>query len=332
MRRCLVLASMILILLAMLQPGAGAQPLEGEISGFTLDGQGDPLSGVNLTAENVTTGETFSTLTGENGSYRLPLPRGTYNLTASLTNHTSNTTYALEVPPSREEVNFTLSEVLGSVSGYVTNGTAPIPGAEVHLTSEEGNYTAQSTEPLGAFQISGVEPGTYLAYAEKRGYWTHYYDNPVVIERGERMELNFTLQAQAATLLGKVKYGNDGLDGVRVSLSSEQFSTEVTTDANGNYSISSAPAGTYTLTFTKENFREEQVTVTLTPFESKRVDVTLEREADDEGGFIPGFDLPHSLMILGLIVSLITLTFALLVRFRAEKNPDLLEKEIIEEE
>ncbi|MFP4169459.1 MAG: carboxypeptidase-like regulatory domain-containing protein [Methanomassiliicoccales archaeon] len=332
MIRSLALASMILLLLTMLQPGAGAQPMEGEISGFTLDGEGEPLLGVNLTAENVTTGETFSTSTGENGSYRLSLPHGTYNMTASLANHTSNTTYGLEVPPSREGVNFTLSEVLRSVSGYVTNGTAPIPGAEIHLTSEERNYTAQSSSPLGAFQIEDVEPGTYLAHAEKQGYWAHYHDKPVVVERGEEVELNFTLQAQAATLLGKVKYGNDGLDGVRVSLSSEQFSTEVTTDSNGNYSISSAPAGNYTLTCTKEDFVEERMTVTLTPFDSKRVDVTLEKEADDEGGFIPGFDLPHSLMILGLIVSLITLTFALLVRFRAEKNPDLLEKEIIEEE
>ncbi|MFP4545911.1 MAG: collagen binding domain-containing protein, partial [Methanomassiliicoccales archaeon] len=276
--------------------------------------------------------ETFSNSTGEDGSYRLNLPHGTYNLTVSLANHSSNTTYGLEVPPSKEGVNFTLSEALGSVSGYVTDGNAPIPGAEIHLTSEERNYTAQSSEPLGAFEIDGVEPGTYLAQAEKQGYWTDYHDKPVVVEREGKVELNFTLEAQAATLLGKVKYGNDGLEGVRVSLSSEQFSTEVTTDSNGNYSISSAPAGTYNLTFTKEDFMEEQVTVTLTPFDSKRVDVTLEREADDEGGFIPGFDLPHSLMILGLIVSLITLTFALLVRFRAERNPDLLEKEIIEEE
>lgn len=333
MRRIIVSALSVLLLSVILMGSASAGGLyDQEIRGVVIDSSGTPLSGVNITAENTTTGESFSTTTDPDGNYTLPLPPGVYNVSARLVNYTANITYSGLVVDEGETnwANFTMQEILGTLTGYITNGTVPVAGATVHLKGEY-NYSANSTIPLGAYTITNIRPGTYIVYVEKAGYWTTYYDKPLLIGRGDVVHLDFIIEEQPARVYGQVLLAGKGLEGVTVMLTSGSASFSTVTDAEGNYSLSSIPAGTYTIRFSKSEFVTQEFQISLSPFESKRIDISLEREeAGGLGGFIPGFDLPHSLMIVGLALALITLIFSLAVRMRVERRPELLEKEEVE--
>ena len=57
----------------------------GSFMGTVTDEQGTPLPGVDVTAHNLQTGLTQSTITNANGRYRIErLPRGFYELTSKL--------------------------------------------------------------------------------------------------------------------------------------------------------------------------------------------------------------------------------------------------------
>jgi len=329
-----VLPALILgvIILLTMMIGQAASPEDPWVSGTVVDGGDHPLPGVNVTAENTTSGQLFYGLTGENGTYNLSLPIGVYNITGSMVNYSSNVSYdMMTVNENVTGLNFTMTENLGTVTGFVTNGTAPISGAEIHLKNSECEYTANSTIPLGRFEILDVQPGTYVAHATKEGYQTNFSDTPVFVMRGETTTVNFNLTEEPATLFGKVIYGGNGLTNVRVDVTSNEFSTTTFTDSNGNYSVVGIPVGNYHVTFTKNDFINQEFEVSLDAHLPKILDVTMEKKADSGGGFIPGFDLPHSLMVVGLTFAIITMILALFIHFRVDKRPDLIEKEEPEE-
>ncbi|MDH7508706.1 MAG: carboxypeptidase-like regulatory domain-containing protein [Methanomassiliicoccales archaeon] len=334
----LLIAAMTSILLLPASISSLAQEDNYHIRGFVFDDTGSPLAGVNVTAVNTTTNSVFFSISNTSGEYNLSLPSGTYNITASLTNYTANITYHnVIVDPSHIPVlNFTMSEILGTLTGHVTNGTAPVQGATIHLKSSKNNYSAVSMGPLGEYTINRVAPGIYVAYAEKQGYWTSYYNEPVVILRGKKTVLNFTLLEQPAKLYGRVYFGEGPVAGVQVILQSQSYSASTTTDANGNYTFSNVPSGTYSLIFRKQGYQERTVQITLSPFEEKRYDLSLEKELPQgNGGFIPGFDLPHSLMVVALSVAIVLLIISLFIRFKTIENPELLargEPEVEEQE
>ncbi|HUV24210.1 MAG TPA: carboxypeptidase-like regulatory domain-containing protein [Methanomassiliicoccales archaeon] len=322
-----------LLFIGLAQTGEAAWPDDMWVSGTVIDDKGEPFAGVNITAENTTTGMRFYIMTGANGTYNISLPVGNYNVSAVRTNYSANITYQmLNVSENLTNLDFTLSELLGTVTGFVTNGTVPIASATVYLCNAEYNYSAVTTIPLGQYEITDIEPGSYVARAEKEGYLTNYSAIPVMVERGKTTEVDFNLTAEPATLYGKVMFGTKGLSGVQVQVVSNDIVVTAMTDTIGNYTITDIPVGHYTVTFTKKEFVSQEFQVTLGATVPTNLDVSLEREAGTGGGFIPGFDLPHSLMVVGLMLGLITLIFALFVRLRVEKNPELLDKEEIEEE
>ncbi|MBM4237239.1 MAG: carboxypeptidase regulatory-like domain-containing protein [Euryarchaeota archaeon] len=324
-----VLALMILMLsptLASTQVSAQA-PGEWHVAGAVVNETGAPFPGVNVTAVNTTTGSTYFSISNITGDYNITLPSGTYNVSASLLNYSANRTYVGVIIDSDliSVLNFTMTEMLGTLAGHVTNGTAPIVGATVYLRSALYNYSGLSTGPLGEYSLTRVRPGTYVAYAEKTGYWTAYHTEPVVIVRGRTTMLNFTLDEQPAKLFGKVTWGGSPVVGVQVMLQSATFTTSTNTDANGNYTVSNVPTGSYTLDFRKQGYVDKSIQISLSPFEEKRYDVVLDKEpVEGSTGFIPGFDLPHSLMIVGLILAIIILIASIIIRHKIGQKPELL--------
>ncbi len=330
MRKALpaILALMILMLspnLASTQVSAQV-PGELHVAGAVVNETGAPFPGVNVAAVNMTTGSTYFSISDVTGDYNITLPSGTYNISASLLNYSANRTYVgIIVNSDISALDFTMTEILGSLAGHVTNGTAPIVGATVYLRSALFNYSGVSTGPLGEYSLAKVEPGTYVAYAEKTGYWTAYHTEPVVIARGRTTELNFTLDEQPAMLFGKVAWGGGPVLGVQVILESATFTASTNTDANGNYTISNVPTGSYTLVFRKQGYVEKSVQISLSAFEEKRYDVVLDKEPiEGSTGFIPGFDLPHSLMIVGLMLAIIILIASIVIRHKIIHKPELL--------
>ncbi len=327
---CMVISPVLL----MSDGAEGAGPFS--LQGYVLTGSGQGLANATVMVENVTSGLTYSALTDSVGQYSLQVPiEGVYNITVSLTNYSAVTTYNnVAVPsPVGTLLNFTMEEVLGMVKGFVTDGNAPVNGAIVHLSNQAFNYTATTLSPLGEYEIIGVQPGVYVAFAEKLGYDRDNYPAPVVIERGSIAEINFTLTEQPASLFGKVlNQNNNPLNGVRVSISSPDFDSIAISDEDGNYSFVGLAAGDYQVTFELDGYNTEVANVALDPFEERRLDIAMERDTTNQTTLLFGFDLPHSIMLVALMVGIVMVALGVIMTTRAHKRPERLARVETEEE
>ena len=329
-RPAILTIALLLMLLSVLpqSPAEAAGPLNPFfISGTAVNETGVPLVNVNVSATNVTTHFSYHALTDVTGNYNISLPAGTYNLSAAMVNRTANVTYhnVLVGPGNVTGLEFTLSEVLGHVSGHVTSGEVALGGVTITLSGAK-DYVATSTNPFGAFSFNGVQPGAYVAKASKIGYNDSYYPKPVDVTRGSSVEITFTLQPQFSLVFGRVSLGGNPEEGVKVVLlSGSQTMKEAQTDANGNYSLNNVIAGDYVLQFSKAGLQERFVPISVAPNREQRLDLSMQL-APVEGlrGFIGDLDLTHSLMVVGLVIAILMTMVALLIRSKGAKNPKLL--------
>lgn len=303
-----------------------------DIVGRAINETGAAFPGVEIRATNVTTLVTYKATTGADGNYTMPsnFVPGLYNVTASFLNHSANISYSNVLVKSGQpaRLNFTMLEVLCKLTGFVTNGTTPVYGATVTLINEQRSYSNVSVNPLGKYEIPKVQPGTYTVVASKVGYYSSDPMPPVVLIRGETKSVDFVLQEQPADLGGKVEYDGSGLKGVTVKLSSSLFTAETVTDEDGNYTFSQVPSGSYTITFSKESFLTNSMSVGLTPFEVRELDVEMEYDnANNTQTFLLGLDLAHSLMVIGLTVSIMVLVVGIYVNYKIRRKPELLDRD-----
>lgn len=308
----------------------GASILGTSLVGRAIAEDGAGFPDVQIRAVNVTTATTYSASTDADGNFSLALNPGLYDVTANFLNYSANVSYPRTLIGLGQEVrlNFTMGEILCTLTGYVTNGTIPIYGATITLINDDNNYTAVSVNPLGQYTLTEVEPGTYTVTASKVGYYSSEPLPPIEMVRNVTKSLDFELREQPAELSGRVIYQGEGVMGVKVHLASSQFSADTTTAENGNYSFQVVPAGSYSITFTKERYLTTTQSVGLSPFEIKTLDVELEFDRENNTQeFILGFDLGHSLMVIGLIVSLIVLMVGLFVNYKIRRKPERLERE-----
>lgn len=303
-----------------------------DVTGQVLNETGSVLPGVEIKATNVTTLVSYRATTGADGNYTMPgnFVPGLYDVTASLLNHSANVSYPNVQVRNGESVrlNFTMLEVLCKLTGFITNGTTPIYGATVTLINEQRSYSNVSVNPLGKYEIHKVQPGTYTVVASKVGYYTSDPMPPVVLARGETKSIDFVLQEQPAELGGKVEYDGSGLKGVTVTLTSALFTAETVTDEDGNYTFSQVPSGSYTITFSKESFLSRSMSVGLTPFEVRELNLEMEYDsANNTQTFILGLDLAHSLMVIGLTVSILVLVVGIYVNYKIRRKPEMLDQD-----
>lgn len=296
--------------------------------GTVLNDTGVPMSGVTITVQNTTTNSPMSTTTNSLGVYQLTTPSGTYNVSATFVNYNSNTTYINVVLPvgGSARLNFTMLEILGSLHGFVTDGTAPISGVTVLLENDQRNYTTTTEGPLGEYRISNIRPGVYVATFQKNGY-DRTNSLPIEIVRGITLQQNASMQAQPCTLYGQITENGNPQEGVTVTAQGTDKVVVGTTDNNGNYSLQ-LTSDSYTVTFSKKGFDSKQASISLAPFENRLLDESITRSMNNNTAtYLFGFDLPHSLMVIGLILSLATICVGLFINFRVRKKPELLGKD-----
>jgi len=121
----LTVALLVCVIPFLTSPGLSASVGQG-FEGSVLNDTGAPVSGVLITARNTTTNFIITTTTNGAGAYSLQAPLGTYNVSASLNNFNANTTYTGVAISSdgSAELNFTMSEILGTLHGFVIDGVA----------------------------------------------------------------------------------------------------------------------------------------------------------------------------------------------------------------
>jgi len=172
-----------------------------------------------------------------------------------------------------------------SGNGVVGSGVA---GATVYLQSAfgpaipgRGTFSA-TTDSAGNYRIDGIEPGNYTLAAYRTGF-IRATSNPGVIftvEGDSLQQASLTLvPASPGSISGKVTDTSNnlvaGASVVFTSTDGQIYST--TTDANGNYTLSSVAPSTYTGTATKTGFGSQtQNTLTVASNAPLVVNFTLQ--------------------------------------------------------
>ena len=280
------------------------EELQGKISGCVRSSTG-PIEGARVWV-SIPDGIKFS-YTGADGNYTITdVPAGIYNVTAEKSGYYSD--YVPDVMVIRGEttndINFTLEGKLSRLSGIVSNGTYPIVGVNIEIL--ELKYSTY-TDPYGAYELENIPPGTYTVTATKQGYRANATYG-VVIERGGSVELNFTLEEIPGIVWGYVKDANgEAIVQATVEISGESYST--TTDINGYYKLAGIAPGVYVLTVYKSGYESSVISgVNITTEYENHVDVTLNPTGntgnDKNWTIIPGMDMVHSFMVIGLIIVL----------------------------
>ena len=233
----------------MLRMFAGVGSLSGHI-----EGDGEPLGGVNVTISGEGISRSATTLTDDPiGTYlipQLPIP-GEYTVEVTGTGFATSTQRL--VVDGNEVLDIELQPTLGRVHGFtVDQDEAPLPGVGVTIRSESGAVfkTTSVDEPMGAYELDGVPAGTYVATFERFGYTSA--TQTVTVGPGGVAQSDATL----VELEDSGVVANSTISGSVTSLTGELVTTgEVElvgtpfhgTITDGAFSIGSLPAGIYNI-------------------------------------------------------------------------------------
>lgn len=331
MRWSALVIALLLVSLALATGTARAADTTITISGVVTNADGGPFPGVTITIRNTTTDDTHIVTTDASGRYSHTAEAGNYSVTATYNAYRANITYT-DVDRTRTDLNFFMYEVLGTVTGQVTDGNTTLAGVVVTLTGVNVSFSAVSTAPLGAYRIDNVTAGTYMVSASKEGYNTSYHSELVTLVKGSVEEVSFTMTEtviQYAKLSGRVTYNGEPLGGVKVVLTPQEGADLVTiSDASGNYTFEQVAPGEYMAYLSKDGFVTSEKRITVEPLKGLVTDFTMKRNTlPGNSGFVLDYDLSHSMMIVGLGLALLVTLASLVLRQRIKANPDLLEKE-----
>jgi hypothetical protein len=317
---------------ATLSAGEAAQvnfvlsPQNGSISGFVFSTTtSTPLNGsivsVNLTDKTITVS------TGTDGSYMISdLPEGNYSVVASKEGFFSVTQSGIAVTKGNrtENVNFTLIERPTMLYGTVKSGPLLLRLVNISIV---GTKLFNISDASGNYRIDDIDAGKYNVSASREGYVTTIVPD-VVIAIGGVVELDIDLVAlPGAVLVGTVvDRGNPDKPlynvAVTITIGGTQQRTEFT-DPFGKFGFTELTAGNYTLQFEVAGYKPLEVrNVAVKADETTNVTFYMEPLRKGFEGFIFGFDLAHSMMILALFITIMILAVAVYLRYRTFQTPE----------
>ena len=289
----------------------------GNIAGTVQDPAGKPISGSTVTFTSQDNSITKTAVTA-NGSvpgsttenyFIQGVPVTNYTGTASSplnpTNNQPEYTAAaapdapnaagIVVQPNTttQPVNFTLTPILGTISGTVTNSTtgAPINQASVSITTSAGqSLGAVQTNPDGTYTLPNVPAAayptatTYTVAATATGFATSAPLTETVYLGSVLTGVNFPLApippgSIKATVLSTNPAGAPVANAV-VSYSAPGVPAQtVTTGADGTVTIPNLPPGTYTVSAVGLNNTSTPSRPTTTAAPAQQITVTAGQQA-----------------------------------------------------
>ncbi len=260
------------------------------ISGRVKNNLGNPMAGVQVTAG------TASTATGADGTFTLgELAAGTYTVRPSAAE------FSFAPPDKDVTVNATAGNAtgvvfVGSPIRYTISGTvvddsgSPLAGVVVTV---DGRST--TTGPDGSYSMGGLAPGTYAVTPTKSEWGFAPASSNVTVNQttGNATRVNFVGTPRLYTISGQVVGGAGApLAGVQVTAGTRWANT----GADGRYTITGLPAGTYDVVPFMSDFAfnpsQRQVTVNRTVGNATGVNFT--------GGAIFAHALSAGLNLVGV--------------------------------
>ena len=297
----------------------------GTITGFVLhERTGVPLNNTNVSMQVGAT--TLIVPTDSNGSYNITsIPEGTYSLTASREGFFSNTSVGIQVTRGMTSyVNFSLAEKPTRLYGIVKSGSFLLVGVNISVVGT-GFYNISGVD--GNFEIGNISAGTYTVLASRTGYYPKTIED-VVVPAGGETQLNVNLTAMPGSLLQGTVIAADTdspLPGVLITIIGENKNTLSTyTNINGEFVFPGLTEGNYTIQFEKEGYRPLEIghlEVREDDTTNHRFIMNTLRRGVGEG-FIFGFDMAHSMMILALFLTIVILAVAIYLRIRTFQAPE----------
>lgn len=256
-----------------------AGSISGKVTG--IDDKG--LAGVSVYAQGDSYSNYRSTTTASDGSYSLTgLPDDDYTLTFTpaqgsdylreyyddVSSYSDATPVTVSGNAKVTNINAKLAKGI-KFSGKVSSSTGPLSGAYVTLNSDYYSnnyfYSSTSTDASGNWSITAPQGSYYLQFSAT-GYVAEYWDNAVssnaatkitVVSGDTKPGLDAVLD-KGASISGKITAETGTLPSysyVYASTGDRSYSGYVGND--GNYTVSSLPAGTYKLQFQASGFVTE---------------------------------------------------------------------------
>ncbi len=282
-------------------------PVYYTVSGTVLNGT-TPVSGATISAVTGTT--TLTAVSDASGNYSVAnlVSGSNYTVTIAKTGFTftpASTVY--NAISSNKTLNFTqvVSPVYYTVSGTVFNGTTPISGATISAVTGTTTLTAVS-DASGNYSVANLVSGSnYTVTIAKTGL-TFTPASTVYNAISSNKTLNFTQVVSPVyyTVSGTTKNGTTAVAGVTISATSGTTTLTATSDASGNYSITTLVAGSdYAVTATKTGLSFSPATTVYTAISSNK---TLNFTQNVTGGnLISGTVKSGSTPVAGAKVELI---------------------------
>ena len=238
----------------------GPNTSTGSLTGKVTDAStGAALSGATV---SYTGG---STVTDSTGSYTLSnVAAGTYNVTASDSGYTSQTSSATVSSGTATTLNFQLSPAAGPTTGSITGKVTNISnGAAISGATVSYSGGSATTDAGGNYSFASVVPGTYNVTASSSGFFN--VTHSVTVSAGVSSTLNFAL-ATGGKVAGKVTNSSGvAIANASVKISGGSIPTTVTltTSSTGTYGSNWIPVGSYTVTVTAGGFTSQSKTANV---------------------------------------------------------------------
>ena len=228
------------------------------VNGTVTDGT-NPIANASIVITDVTNvTNTYSGSTDALGDFNISgIVDGTYAVTVSAMAHASiNTNVTVSGGNENMGTIILTPQVTYQITGQVTDGTNPIVGASVSVTSVTGGgytYTA-STDSNGDFTVTGVPDGNYNVAFSATGFANT--TQSVTVNGGDEIMGVISMTATGYTLTGRVVNASSAaISGATVSVNDGTTTyPTVTTDSNGDFTINGLGNGTYFITVTASGY------------------------------------------------------------------------------
>ncbi len=259
------------------------QPNSGTLSGTVTDSlSGSTLAGVTISISKGGVPVTTTT-TGANGTYSVTaLPPGTnYSVQADLLHYgTQNIDPVTINSDHNTSQNFPLVQNSGTITGTVRDSESGTGITGVTIVALQGSTVIETTTSIesGGYTFSSsFIPGDYTVQASRLHYQNASATTTVTPDTPSTVDLN--LVANTGSIAGTItdSLTNDPMGGVSIVISQGGSSfSSTTTAANGTYTASALPPGSYDVQASKTAYNSQTtLAVTVTSDTTQTVNFGL---------------------------------------------------------